>query len=360
MGFFGKKIINSEDKIFGLDLSDLSVKIFQMERNAKGDKIKSFFLLDIPKGCINDGKIIEKEKVAQIIKLAVAKASPQKINTKKVICSLPESKVFLRILNIPKVNESEAGEAIKWEIEASIPLSVDQVYYDWQFLGESEGKQNILTIAVSREIVDDLMEVLSFSGLEVYGLEMESVANARSLISFEALPEETSLIVDLGARRTNFLITEGNIPNFTSSVPFSSEGVTDVIAKSMNISFEEAEKIKGERGIEHSFENSSIFNAVKPLLENLSIEIEKTIDFYHGLFKNSGEIKKIIVCGGGSNLKGLLPYLTTRLCKEVNVGDPWKNFNLGNSLPLISREKSVRYATAIGLSLRGLNYESRN
>jgi type IV pilus assembly protein PilM len=158
----------------------------------------------------------------------------------------------------------------------------------------------------------------------------------------------------MGAKRTNFLITDGTVPNFTSSVPFSSEGLTDAISKSMNVGYEEAEKIKEEQGIEHSFENSSIFNAAKSLLENLSVEIEKTIDFYQGLSKGSGEIKGIIICGGGSNLKGLLPYLTTRLCREVSMGDPWTNFNLGNSLPLISKEKSVRYATAIGLALKGI------
>ena len=359
MSFFGKKIIGSEDEIFGLDLSDLSVKVFQMEKRKKKDIIRSFFLIDIPKGGVIDGKIMEKEMVSSVIKRAVEKAGPKRINTRKVVCSLPESKVFLRIITIPKVSELEAGEAIKWEIEANIPLAVDQVYYDWQFLRETGGKQDFLTVAVSKEIVDDLMDVLNLSGLEAYGLEMESIANSRSLIPSGA-NQEASLIIDLGARRTNFLIVEGNTPNFTSSVPFSSEGVTDAIAKSMNISFQEAEKVKAERGIEHSFENSSIFNAVKPLLENLSVEIEKTIDFYNGLSGSAAEVKRIIVCGGGSNLRGLLPYLTTRLCKEVSMGDPWINFNLGSNLPLISREKSVRYATAIGLALRGSHYGNKD
>ncbi|OGI29559.1 MAG: hypothetical protein A2288_03140 [Candidatus Moranbacteria bacterium RIFOXYA12_FULL_44_15] len=351
MGFWNKKIINFEDRFFGLDLSDLSVKVFQMEKNGKVDKIRSFCSLDIPEGYIEDGRMINKEKVAEIIRDAVKKAGPEKINTRKVICSIPESKAFLRIISVPKIEKKEAGEAIKWEIEANIPLSVDQVYFDWQFLEEIEGKQNVLTVAVSREIIDDTVSVLEGAGLEVYGMEIESVASARSLIAQNSPEEGNFLMVDLGEKKTSFIITEGNIPYFTSSIPFSSQGITDVISKSLGVEKKEAEKIKISQGIEHSFENSSIFNSVKPLLENLSGEIEKTVDFYKSMSGEKKDIQKIIMCGGGSNLKGMASYLTTRLSREVVIGDPWTNFDLGNNLPPINKESSIRYSTAVGLAL---------
>jgi type IV pilus assembly protein PilM len=356
MGFLTKKIFSSQDQCFGLDLSDLSVKTFQIERDGKKDVIRSFSQLDIPEGLIDDGRILDKEKVAILIRSAIDKARPKKISTKKVICSLPESKVFLRIINIPNVSEEEAGEAIKWEIEASIPLSVDQVYFDWQFLESTKNRQNVLTVAVARDVVDDTIEVLEKAGLMVFGLEMESVASARSLIKTDMTSEEIFLIVDLGSKRTSFTIVEGNVPYFTSSAPFSSEGLTDIIAKTFGTTQKEAEKIKIVQGIEHSFDSDSVFVSVKPFLENLAVEIEKSIDFYQNTSKQATEIKKIIVCGGGANLKGLVPYLTTRLCKNVTMGDPWINFNFGNKLPIVSRDESVRYATAIGLAMRGINY----
>jgi type IV pilus assembly protein PilM len=298
---------------------------------------------------------LEKEKVAKIIKDLIKKSGPKKIKTKKVICSLPESKAFLRIINAPKMGEEEAKEALKWEIEASIPLTCDQVYFDWQFLDEADGKQNILTVAVSRDVVDDLMSVLEMADLDVICLELESIASVRSLISRHASKEDITLICDVGAKRTSFIITEGNIPYFTSSVPFSSEVLTETIAQKMSVGREEAEKIKINHGIERTLENSPILDVVRPFLENLSKEIEKTIDFYSSISKNKPEIKKIIICGGGANLKGLVAYLTTRLNKEVSIGDPWTNFEFGNNLPIIDRGSSIRYTTAIGLALKKIN-----
>ena len=79
--------------------------------------------------------------------------------------------------------------------------------------------------------------------------------------------------------------------------------------------------------------------------------------FYQNMSKTSRKIERVIISGGGANLKGLIPYLTTRLAREVITGDPWINLNLGKNLPLISKENSTRYATVIGLAMQEINYE---
>ncbi len=352
MAFWNKKIINLDDRYLGLDLSDFSAKVFQLEKNGDSDRIRSYNSGDIKAGYIEDGRIVNQEKVAEIIRDIIKEAGPKKINTKKVICSIPESKVFLRIISIPKVSLEEASEAIKWEIEPNIPLPVDQVYYDWQFLNEEDGKQNILTVAVVKDIADNLIKTMEQAGLSVYGLEMESVATVRSIVPQNSIAEKTYLIVDLGGEKTSFIITEDSIPYFTSSIPFSASNITQAITDIFSVNLEEAEKIKINYGIERSFKNNSIFDSIRPLLENVSKEIEKTMDFYQNLSQSKNKIGKIIISGGGANLKGLVPYFTLRLGKETILGDPWINLNLGKRLPPISRENSIRYATVIGLAMR--------
>ncbi|MBU2028378.1 type IV pilus assembly protein PilM [Patescibacteria group bacterium] len=352
-----KNIISFEPKFFGLDLSDLSLKIFQVEKIGRIDRIRSFCSLQIARGNIEDGKIINKEKVAQIIREAVKKAGPKKINTRKVICSLPESNIFLRVITIPKISQEEAGEAIKWEMEANIPLPIGEVYLDWQFLEDdpenSQNKQSVLTVAVSKKVVDDFMETLELSGLEVYDLEIESIASARSLVTSTEKREKISLIVDLGGKKTSFIMVEGNVPCFTSSIPFSSENINDAISKKMNINEREAEEVKIAFGIENFNKDNPIFNSIKYLLENLATEIEKTIDFYINMSKTPKEIERIMLCGGGSNLKGLVAYLSQRIGKEVALGDPLVNLNLEKEeLDKINKENCIGYATVIGLAIK--------
>jgi len=353
MSFLNKKINNSEEHYLGIDFSDPSLKFLQLEKKNGKDQVRSYICLDVPATCFSDRHIEDKEQIARLIKEALKKASPEKIRTRKVICSLPESKIFLRIISIPKMEQKEIGEAIKWEIEASIPLSIDQIYYDWQLLDEKDEKQSILTVAVAREAADEILEVLELANLEVCALESESMALARSLIDRKSQAGEAILIVDLGAKMTNFIVTQNDIPFFTSSIPFSSEGVTDAIAKSLGVDKDQAQKIKFSQGLGKISGESAILNSIQAYLESLAVEIEKSIDFYQNLNEKDGvKIKKIIICGGGANLKGLLAYLTKRLDRTVSVGDAWVNLNFEHSLPIINKERSLQFATAIGLAMK--------
>lgn len=356
MSVWDKKIFSLSYGAFGLDLSDLSVKVVQMKDDGGKKKVVSFGSADIAQGSIVDGEIEKQEVVVRAIKKAISEAGPNKIRTKKVICSLPETKAFLRIINLPEMKKDEAQEAIKWEIEANIPMSVDQVYYDWQILDKNligeKGKMSVLVAAFSKKVIDQFLETLELSGLEVVGMEIESIAQARSLLRED--DERTSLVIDLGDRRTSLLVIIANIPCFTSSIPISGSGMTDAISKMLGISFDEAEKTKIAYGIGSVSQQDVIFRSVKPILDGLATEIDRTIDFYVSSLNYSASVDRIIICGGGSNMQGIIPYLSKKINREVEMGNPWVNFVSTDKIPIIDKNKSVQFSTAIGLALKGL------
>ena len=65
---------------------------------------------------------------------------------------------------------------------------------------------------------------------------------------------------------------------------------------------------------------------------------------------------KILLCGGGANLKGLSELLALELKIPVEIANPWVNIlsedqKETSELPF---EKSLGYAVALGLALRGI------
>ncbi|EKE15941.1 MAG: Type IV pilus assembly protein PilM [uncultured bacterium] len=360
MSFLTKKIFDFVGTASGIDLNDSSVRVAQMERNSGKDSVIGYGFADIIPGSISDGEIKNKDQVILAIKKAFSSSVPKKIKSKKVVCSLPETKAFLRIISIPKMDQEEAKEAIKWEIEANIPLTLDQVYYDWKILDKNvsseKNKMDVLIVAISRNTVDQFVEVMEQAGLEVVGMEIESIAQARSLLP-ASNQEKSSLVLDLDDMGTSFFISSGNVPCFTSSVPVSGRSLNNSISKSLNVSLEEAEKIKNNYGIGSEFKNNNIFLAVKPVLENLVSEIERSTEFFVSELGYSSAIDEIILCGKEANIKGIVTYLSKRLGKKVILGDPWINVSMKGKLPEIEKNLSVEYSTAIGLALRGMNYE---
>jgi type IV pilus assembly protein PilM len=353
MSFLSKKIIDPTPPYFGLDISELSVKVLQMGHRGKYDTVYGLASEYLTQGSVKNGDILKVKHVIGAIKRAREKA---RISTKNVICSLPESKSFLRIVSIPKMTEQEVEEAIKWEIEAVIPLSIDQVYYDWQILNrrltKTEGQMDVIIVAVSKKYIDGFTDILRDIGLTAYGFELESVAQATSLLKDEE-KGITTMIIDIGDKSTSFVITVDNIPVFTSSIPLSAESLTKSIEQTFGVTYREAEAIKIMYGIGSVLKNDHVFQATRSVVESFVVEAQKSIDFYlSGLIYSEG-IDRIIMCGGGSKTKGLAPYLSRRLGYNIEVGDPWVNVNF-KGVPPIDREAAIQYATVIGLATKKL------
>ncbi|PID52332.1 MAG: hypothetical protein CR972_02545 [Candidatus Moraniibacteriota bacterium] len=351
MSIFSKKIIDPTPPYFGLDISELSVKVLQMANKGGSDFVYGFASERLSQGVIKEGNIMNTNGLIASIKRARVKAG---ISTKNVICSLPESKSFLRIVTIPQMTEDEVREAIKWEIEAVIPLSIDQVYYDWQILEcsvtKDEKKMDVIIVAVARKYIDEYIELLREVGLTAYGFELESVAQAMSLLRDDERGV-TSMIIDIGDKSTSFVITVDNVPVFTSSIPLSADSMTKSIEQTFGITYREAENIKMTYGIGSVLKNDHVFQAINSVVENFVTEAQKSINFYLSGLTYSDAIDRIIMCGGGAKTVGLAPYLSRRLGYNIELGNPWVNVRF-KGVPPIDREASVQYATVIGLATK--------
>jgi type IV pilus assembly protein PilM len=355
-----KNIFSYNHTPIGLDLSDLSVKVVQLEQIGKYQKVRSFGTKAIPSGMINDGEIVDIDNVSKIIKEMLNTVQGSKINSKKVFCSLPEVKAFLRIIEMPKMKEDEIKEAIKWKMEENIPLGIDQVYFDWQILDNNfsgkRGQVSVLVVAVARTTVDSFISLLEGIGMEVVGMEIESIAQVRSLLLDGDTKKETTLVVDIGDRRTSLLFAVNGTICFTSGMSVSSQVLTDAIVKHFNFTQEKAEELKIQKGIGSFIRNDALFQAVSPVLENLMSQIETSTHFFISGLGYAEKVDRLILCGGGSNTKGLSVFLTKRLGMNVERGNPWMNVKLGKSIPPIPNERAIQYSTAIGLALQGIDY----
>lgn len=343
---------------FGLDISDFSLKIAALKKNKKGGlKLASFGNFVVPSGIVEKGEIKDEKRLSEIIKNALSQIKGEKIKTKCVIASLPEEKSFLDRFRLPLMKQKETEEAVKFEIENYIPFPLEKVYFDFEKIqSNNENYQEILIAALPKNIAESYSRVLKGAGLRPLALEPECLSISRALLKKNKLINPV-LIIDLGKTRTSFIFfSEKNI-KLVSTIPFSSQQLTKALSKEMNISMDEAEKIKCEYGLTGKEEVSKI---LIPLFINLAKKIEGILEYYN--FHQSENLhptkplKKILLCGGGANLKGIEDFLNGQFKMKVILGNPWNNiFKIPlEQTPEISLEESLGYASALGLALRGI------
>ena len=354
MGLFGNKQI----KAFGLDISDTSVKVMQLEATPTGFLPSAFSSVAISDKVIKNNMIINEQKLADHVRAAVAAAG--RINTSYAVCSLPEGKSFVHNLSLPPMADSEIDGAIPFELEQEIPIPMDQVYLDWQIIKRTTEKLELLVMASPKAYVDALVESLRMAHITPIAMELESQATARSLISAATVPANV-LIVDLATKQTSFIIVENGIIQYTSSIPLAGRAMTENIAREFNISLDSAEQLKQGAGLIAQVEGVSIHQALTPVLDGLIDEIRKILKFFSDREAGQKTIDTILLCGGTAKLAGISEYLSGKINTEagggvsVQLGNPWANISPSITIQPI---EALGFTTVTGLALRGVKYEA--
>jgi type IV pilus assembly protein PilM len=351
---FKKMFKTGNNTYLSCDFGGSRIRLVQASRNGKNFEVAGWSQKRIPKGIVEKGKITKIEDFIEIFKEALNDVQGEFFGN-NIAITVPEEKIFTRVLEVSlEDQEKKIDELVKWETEASMPIAISEIYYDWRIIKKNKNKVKVLVMATEKLIVDNYLEVFDRLGLTVLAIEPESLSMARSLIKFNS--EGYTLLVDIGDHSSNLIICRNGLPVFTSSSHLSGKMLTDLVVRKFGYSFEKAERYKIKIGLTRiapgSQKSKSIFDS---FVISLVGEIEKMLDFLnYNLFPEDDkkEIEKIILCGGGSNLKGLSSYLTVKLRKTVTQSNPWINFNFENKIPPISKQNSQSFAPVIGLTLK--------
>ncbi|MFW6282875.1 MAG: type IV pilus assembly protein PilM [Minisyncoccales bacterium] len=356
-------ILNSfkiNSKGFGLDISDRSFKIANLKKRRSGFKLTSYETFEIEPGVIKKGELKNKRKLTSLLR-----EEKKKIKMNEVVVALPEEKSFLKVIKTPKMPKKDLESAIIYKAEEYIPMNIEDAYVDFEIIKPAyseEDHMHVLLAALPKKIVDPYFKAVKKAGLKPIAFEVESLSICRALMEKDKVIPPT-LIIDFGLTKTSFIIYSGRSLRFTQTLPISSHQFTESIAEKMDLNLEKAEKIKKEFGIKTSSKKGKkIKKSIKEILDKLTKQTKEHIEFYssydfgeHFPPDMEKKIKKIILSGGGSNLKGLTGFLEERIKIPVKRGNPWINIS---KEPLLSKEKSILYTSVLGLALR--NYIQSN
>ncbi|MCX6751392.1 MAG: pilus assembly protein PilM [Candidatus Nomurabacteria bacterium] len=340
---------------FGLDISDESIKFIELVRTKDGIRVNRFGEKKIPPGIIESGKIKDPKQMEGIL-VSLRKEE----GLKSVRVSLPEEQVYLFNLKLEKVGLENVREGIELSLEEYIPIPTQDAIFDYELLSEDEQSLKLQVAAIPKNVIEDYLSIFKNSMISGKSFELEAQAISRCVIQKGDL--ETYMIVDFGKKRTGIFIVSGGVVIFTSTLDVGGTMLSNMIAKNFKISFEEAEKKKKECGLKRNATNTEVFSVILNGVSILRDEIEKHFLYWHTHKDEEGKdrppIKKVILCGGDSNLVGLSEYFSVSMKVSVEMANVWVNItNAEKYIPDISFNQSLAFASALGLALRDFEHD---
>jgi len=346
---FGKKT-----HLIGLDIGSKTFKVASVEETKKGHNLKEFGMTDIPSGVIEEGSIKDPEQAADSIRQLFTMFN---IKERNVALSIGGYSVIVKKINVEAMSEDELQETINIEAEQYIPFDISDVNIDFQILGENENNPNqidVLLVAAKKEIINDYVNLTQMAGLNpcIIDIDAFSLQNIYEL-NYETKDENIALI-DIGASKTSLNILKGNSSVFIRDVSLGCGQINERIVSLVDCTLDEAEELKyGDQTDKISEENlTQIISAVSA---DWCMEIGRAFDFFYSTYPDEN-IKRIVLSGGGGNIKEFQQLLASETSIEVTTIYPFKNFSIDSKFDSSYLEKiAPQAAICMGLSTRRID-----
>ncbi len=143
------------------------------------------------------------------------------IKTNSVCLNLSRRQILASIIELPAIKKDLITQALKYEIEEHIPYPMNEVYYDYQILGQEEKKTNILLVAVKKEIVDSYVQLLSQVSLNPIFVDIDSfgVINLCLELFSKEFKQNTVLLISGGTDCSEISLFKNEKLQFSKSLP---------------------------------------------------------------------------------------------------------------------------------------------
>ncbi len=195
-------------------------------------------------------------------------------------------------------------------------------------------------ILAERDFVRQLTSIFKKAGLEIDGIVPITLAE-RNLILDKNEMHDNIMLLDIGAGNTDIGVFEGNTFIYTNSIPVGGDNITNDIAVVLNITEEEADKLKRQYGLAlKSFidnDNDIILNTCKDnnknkiiksseLIEIIEARIEEIFSIINKDITNQGiksKINNVILTGQGIiniNKSDVAGKITLNIPVKISTG----------------------------------------
>ncbi len=345
----------------GVDISSSGIKMVELGRVRGGYELKSMAMLPLPRDAIVENTIIDSTVVSRTLREAIEVSRP---STRNVAFVVSGNALIIRTVTMPTMTEFELESQIEFEADQHIPYAIDDVYLDFQILGEvDDGEMQVVLAACKREVIEDYQLVLNEAGLTTKCVDCAvfTLENAAELLPDQIeenvvgpLPDPEDIrahaLVNIGANLMNINILHNRQTVFVRDQFYGGNNLTEEIQKAHNISFQAADQMKRD-----SFSGVKA-EALEKFYVGLTSEMVRSLDFYAASHA-SHPVQKLLLSGGTALVPGIATELEQRLGIEARVLNPFPTIKVSKRKfdPDYLNRIGPMMMVPIGLALRGFD-----
>ena len=303
----------AKNQIAAIDIGTSAIKLVQLEQTASGICLVNAGIETYP--YTNPTTEISTEVITETLQRLWGRVGAR---SSSVVLSIPRLSVTSRRLtNLPAAaTGDQLTNLVAMQAETELPFRVEDAIYDYHDVHRSEDSISVELIAAKRETVQQQIDFLKPIGLAPKGVMPSTLATSvlAGIVNHEDNSStEMTMVVDIGAGRTDLCLLAGNALRFSRSFPIGGNHLTDLYQQDIGSDFEVAERLKM---IEAALNRD--LQAANPSYEwadGFVAELQRSISGAKRELNLTEDriVREIWLCGGGSRISGLTDYIANQL-----------------------------------------------
>lgn len=342
-------ILTGSSDFFGLDVGTTGVRVVELKGSGPVKTLSKYGFVPLDARVAMSDSKADQQKVIQTVRDLIAETG---ISTRNVAVGIPSARVFTTVVDIERLNAAELEKTIHYQADALIPTPPAETKLEWALLGDSprdKTKVEVLISSVPNEFIETRLDLLESIGLNVVAFEPDNLALSRALLASDAvLPQ---MVLDIGSKSTDLVISMNGAPRLTRSMPTGSEAIVRAAMQNLNIDEKQAEQFVFKFGLNKDKLEGQVYQAIIGTVDLLVSEIDKSIKFFLARYVDS-KIDRIIVTGGASALPEFPLYVANKFGLSVEIGNAWRNVSFPAQQQNDLLSVSNHFGVAAGLAER--------
>jgi len=338
----------------GLDIGSKAIKLVELKKEDGNLRLTAVGVKDMPEGVVVNGIVKEKETFINVVTQLINQCDPEIVD---VVISMGTAGILSDKIEFSFENFDNVEETILWEATQRSPFDVEDITISYKILRKDHErkKMQVLLVAAKNPNMQMCIDALYEAGLRPTIVDVSSYAFNNCYAKESELEEspETLILLDIGHHGSRLLFIKDGLYHSARDISIGGEYITKTLQKQLKIDFGQATSIM----LGHRVEGISLDDIQASLqfsFEEFCSSFDMAFSYYR---KDSGDnsVEKVVVCGGGVYVPGLVAFLSHHLGIEVSVSNPFSFLKYDSELfnNVDTSNFAALLSIATGLALRG-------
>ncbi len=317
------------ERILTLNIGATRLALAEFEvRSGRGPGLLRYTFGELPEGGAENPEAFSID-IEQTLRSMMAGAG---IRAGRIYVALSGQMAFPRFVKVLADSQEKMDEQIRFEVEQNVPFPLNEAIFSRALVGAPEaGEQHVMIVAAREALVTAVTRALLNTGCEPELVDVAPIALYNAVRFNYPEMEGCTLVVDVGARCTNLVFVEQD-RIFYRSIPVAGNTITAEIAKAFNISTEEAEVLKCERGLVAQGgafavddpDMDRLSKVIRNVMTRLNAEIARSISFYRSQQDGSAP-SQMLLTGATAQLPYMQNFFEEKLQIAVDFLNPFQS-----------------------------------